>query len=82
MTEAIPATAPNSAYLHAHLLGAHDKPLQAWHLEREVQAPVTNPVLDEVDQKVVLGIVKRFENSRKKNPGMEDQVDEADSDAE
>jgi hypothetical protein len=33
--------------------------------EREAQAPVANPALDEVDQKVVLGILERFETSRK-----------------
>jgi hypothetical protein len=33
--------------------------------EREVQEPAANSVLDQVDEKVVLGIMKRFEASRK-----------------
>lgn len=36
--------------------------------EREAQAPTPNTALDEVDQQVVLSIMKRFENSRKDNP--------------
>jgi hypothetical protein len=40
--------------------------------ERQVEEPVANSALDEVDQKVVLGILKRFETSRKEN-----QVNEA-----
>jgi hypothetical protein len=50
--------------------------------EREVQAPVMNSALDDVDQKVFLGIMKRFENSRGKDPVIEDRVNEADSDSE
>lgn len=33
--------------------------------ERQVEEPVANSALDEVDQRVVLGIIKRFETSRK-----------------
>jgi hypothetical protein len=33
--------------------------------ERQVEEPVANSALDEVDQKVVFGIMKRFETSRK-----------------
>jgi hypothetical protein len=42
--------------------------------EREVQAPVPTSALDEIDQQVVLGIMKRFENSRKENPAKEVQA--------
>jgi hypothetical protein len=45
--------------------------------EREVQTPVPNPELDEVDQKVVLGIMKRFEATKK-----EDQVNEPDTETQ
>jgi hypothetical protein len=44
--------------------------------EQEVQAPVPNAALDEIDEKVVLGIMKRFEISRKG-----DQVNDADTEA-
>jgi hypothetical protein len=36
--------------------------------EREAQAPARSNALDEVDQQVVLSIMKRFENNRKENP--------------
>jgi hypothetical protein len=45
--------------------------------EREIQEPVANSALDEIDEKVVLGILKRFETIRK-----EDQVNEANNDAQ
>jgi hypothetical protein len=45
--------------------------------EREIQEPVANSALDEVDEKVVLGIMKRFESNRK-----EDQVNETDNNAQ
>ncbi|MGA7381225.1 MAG: DUF5681 domain-containing protein [Terriglobales bacterium] len=35
--------------------------------ERELQAPAPDSALDEADEKVVLGIMKRFESSRKEN---------------
>jgi hypothetical protein len=43
--------------------------------EREVQAPVPNPALDEVDEKVVLGIMKRFEASRKGDQVNESEIE-------
>jgi hypothetical protein len=45
--------------------------------EHEIEEPTTNPVLDEVDEKVVLGIMKRFETSRKG-----DQINEGDTEAQ
>jgi hypothetical protein len=45
--------------------------------EREVQTPEPNSSLDEVDEKVVLGIMKRFETSRKG-----DQINDADTEAQ
>jgi hypothetical protein len=45
--------------------------------EREVQAPVCDSALDEVDERVVLGIMKRFESSRNENPVTEGQGNEA-----
>jgi hypothetical protein len=45
--------------------------------EREIQEPVANSVLDEVDEKVIAGIMKRFETNRK-----EDQVNETDNNAQ
>ena len=50
--------------------------------EREVQAPVPNDGLDEVDQEVVLGIMKRFENSRKEDPVQDGQANETDTKAQ
>jgi hypothetical protein len=44
--------------------------------EREIQEPVANSALDEVDEKVIAGIMKRFEASRKG-----DQINEADTEA-
>jgi Family of unknown function (DUF5681) len=45
--------------------------------EREIQEPVANSALDEIDEKVVRGIMKRFEASRKG-----DQINEADTEAQ
>ena len=45
--------------------------------EREIQEPVAKSASDEIDEKVVLGILKRFETIRK-----EDQVNEANNDAQ
>jgi|HubBroStandDraft_5_1064220.scaffolds.fasta_scaffold14380_4 hypothetical protein len=52
--------------------------------EREVQAPVANSDLDEVDEQIVLEIVERFENSRKKNPvkGAQRNEDKGDTKSE
>ena len=45
--------------------------------EREIQDPVANSALGEVDEKVIAGIMKRFETNRK-----EDQVNETDNNAQ
>ena len=45
--------------------------------EREIQEPVANSAFDEVDQKVIRGILKRFQASRNG-----DQANEPDSDAQ
>lgn len=65
--------------LLAKAIGGDVKALrQLWTLmgsveEREAQAPVPNSVLDEVDQKIVLGIMKRFENTNNEDPPKEGQ---------
>jgi Family of unknown function (DUF5681) len=45
--------------------------------EREIHAPVASSVLDGVDEKVVLGIVKRIESNRKENQREEEQKNES-----
>jgi len=45
--------------------------------EREIQEPAANSALDEVDEKVVLGIMKRFEANRKG-----DQINETNTEAQ
>jgi len=47
--------------------------------EREVEAPSLNSTFDEIDEQVVLGIMKRFENSRRENPVKKGQANEADT---
>jgi len=45
--------------------------------EREIQEPVANSAFDEVDQKVIRGIMKRFEANRKTG-----QIDETNTEAQ
>lgn len=49
--------------------------------EREIQEPAANSALDEVDEKVVLGIMKRFEAIRKEDQGKEGQRNDSHTEA-
>jgi Family of unknown function (DUF5681) len=42
--------------------------------DREVQAPISKPVLEEADEKVLLGIVKRLEAAGKRDQGDSDEA--------
>lgn len=49
--------------------------------ERQVEEPVANSALDEIDEKVVRGIMKRYEAIRKEDQGKEGQRNDSHTEA-